>query len=99
MKMMCSDLTSSRVMSAEILSRSAKAAAHSFPAVLHDGAQDGETPVEEMVRAGHHDHWQVLRFGPGEHVGKQHCRVFLAVNHDRIGGHRRGFLVLHRDAD
>jgi len=52
-----------------------------------------------MVRARHHHHRQVLRLRPGQHVREQHGAIHFAVDHDRVGGHRRRLEMLHGDSD
>ena len=57
------------------------------PLALDDVAQQVQPPVEEVVRARHDDHRQLLRPRPVEHVRERHGLVELAVDHDRVGRH------------
>ena len=54
-----------------------------------DRALQLEQPaVEEVPAAGKHDDGQLLRPRPREHLRQRHDVVLLAVDDDRVGGHR-----------
>src|SRR6267142_7275046 len=83
MKTMCSALTQSM------------ASDTSFAGGCHDRAQAVQLAVEEVVGAGHQHDRQLLRPRPVEHRGERHGLVELAMDHKRIGGHRRRLEIRH----
>ena len=60
-----------------------------IPAVDHLLLHMVQLAMEEMIGAGNHDHGQVLRTCPVEHIGQGDCVIQFAVDHQRVGRHRR----------